>query len=981
MANEIEIVLRARDAASGPVSKAAEDMRDHFGRLGESIEALTRRALPALEGRLGGLAGLMRGSAGGAVSGLVGAFISYGVAVSRVADEQARFGRVLNSMDAGALRGELGRVNAEMSKMLDIGNRIGNASGTWGGALQSFISRFRALPQALGEIFLGQATPESQRAQILPVLGGMLGVQEAARQSAIQADIASTRQRALLYEQQRLAYQGDLRAFNALQPLLEAADRQEEALALRALRQQQGLRRAPLIAEGIPTTAMEKTFEAEEQALRASLGIGLRGRKLAREQQAAALLERLLFPGGLEGFEGQAELVGAGAAGAPDRPSTAAWVAAQAREAERLRELFGGDRADAFEGGAEAIGVGPTAKELTEGARRQSAAVSEIVQLKQQALDLDNQILAAQGNTAGLSEREAMAVTERVASLREINDLARVELELTDARRRNDFDRVGLLEKQKDAIVAIANAEAMARERQRLQRDDPTAGLIKGLEEAAEAGRQWGTAMQRAVQGVGQTIERTLSDALFSKFTGQKGEDLGKKFFQSLARVASDELAKMFTGSIAGFARQLFGGIVPAAGTGFSLLGGGGGFGGMMAAPGVTGVMTPGAIVQTAGGLGVVQPSGAVQLLSAGAGTMSGGGFDIGTAYQGVSALSSLSSVGGAFSGIGYNWAGGGLSGVAFGLPASVSFGSGALELGAGVGAISGTPTAATSGFLGAGGMVGGGTAALAAVGLALTIYSGLTGPPTVQNIVMNAASGAISGAIIGTWIYPGVGTIIGAIAGALLGGGSAALGKGGAVKKPSASERSRAAGEAGAAAFQDALERASSLEDLAWIFNNQWAPHGEVQIVNWYQGRYYWAGDWDDPPANLVTPADLIIPGFLDNLQVKVGETGATDNRPDLVQKFKDKVASVLENLSRVPFGILESDAGAQVTRRTYLPFQKLYELTKGTSDLFASSEYYKLDLKADDETIAYLLTRLREYNIRTDMIRDWGRDDFLFA
>jgi hypothetical protein len=230
--------------------------------------------------------------------------------------------------------------------------------------------------------------------------------------------------------------------------------------------------------------------------------------------------------------------------------------------------------------------------------------------------------------------------------------------------------------------------------------------------------------------------------------------------------------------------------------------------------------------------------------------------------------------------------------------------------------------------------------AVLAGVALGFTIYSGLQSEGTAMDIALGTISGALSGAMLGMYIgsiFPGVGTVIGgivgALAGGLLGGGAAAMGKGG-PKKISASERSEAQAAISAGNLSAAIDAAASIEDLVTIFNTRWSPYGEVQILTHYQGVWYWAGDWDDPAGPLATAALMIIPEFLDELLISRADwepptaTGSED-------KFRAKRDEILETLSNVPFGILESDRAAGLTRRTHLPFQKLYGSRRASSSL----------------------------------------------
>ena len=187
-----------------------------------------------------------------------------------------------------------------------------------------------------------------------------------------------------------------------------------------------------------------------------------------------------------------------------------------------------------------------------------------------------------------------------------------------------------------------------------------------------------------------------------------------------------------------------------AAGLTMQFLGGGGGAGGGFL----------GGAAQAAGSALV---SGGV-----GAGANAAGGFGgVGTFQAGLGFAN-------AFPGI-YNlpsnYALGGLSGAAFGLPASVSFGTGALELGAGVGAIGGAATAPTSGLLGSAGMISSFAPYLAAAGIALNLGSAIFGGDPTGPAAIGTYAGTGIGAGIGAGIGFAIGNVPGAIIGALLGG------------------------------------------------------------------------------------------------------------------------------------------------------------------------------------------------------------------
>ena len=179
------------------------------------------------------------------------------------------------------------------------------------------------------------------------------------------------------------------------------------------------------------------------------------------------------------------------------------------------------------------------------------------------------------------------------------------------------------------------------------------------------------------------------------------------------------------------------------------------------------------------GGLGTAVASGAIQLaVDQSTGNLvavQGGGGGAGSFLGAAQNMSMGASLAASFPGIANtftNYAAGGLNAVLLGMPAGASFGTGAIELGAGIGAFPGTATSGTVGLMGQGGAMTGLATALAGLGAvvgAVTLTMGiLDGSITVLS---GAMQGAAIGAGVGTLISPGIGTIIGGLIGALGGG------------------------------------------------------------------------------------------------------------------------------------------------------------------------------------------------------------------
>jgi hypothetical protein len=638
---------------------------------------------------------------------------------------------------------------------------------------------------------------------------------------------------------------------------------------------------------------------------------------------------------------------------------------------ERLQPPLspGLDEAERFEALAPGISPDPESRQrayqATQGADQRALAT------RTQLLDIERQRLEITGS---LSAQRAIELT-----------MLETATKLSDERLTTD---------QK----LLISAEGLLKIQQQLASVDATAGLVKGLNEVASEAEKVGDRTYEAMRSAASNMQRAWSDGFFSIITGDLKSlpDVAKQFGASMVRTLTDELGKFATGTIAGGLRSAIGG-----GTSFGFVGGGGSGGGLIQAlfGGGGGVLSPtgapaGSLVMTPGGLAQISPTGAVLLTQGGGGLSLGniptpplsGVFSTSGSYlEALQAtpLSSLFSYGSeaiATSQLGiqlgfYTTAGG--STIAAGSGAELAL---AGQVGGQLGAGSTGSTAAAAGGATAGAVAGG---VLAGIALAFTIYSALQGPPTAQNIAMSAISGAVSGAVIGALvgsIFPGVGTVIGAVIGAVAGGaaggGAAALGK--PIKVPTTAERSEAIAQIAAGNLSGAISSASSIEDLVTIFNTQWAPHGEVQIITNYQGVFYWAGDADDPPGAAATPALMIIPEFLDGLIIQVGQGGAPRLRPDLVDMFRAKRDELLGILGQIPVGSYETDPLARVTRRSTFPFTQIYTMQPGAGQLTYSSDLLRRDLGADDNTVEFIIRRIREVSSKRGL--DLSRKDFLF-
>jgi hypothetical protein len=121
-----------------------------------------------------------------------------------------------------------------------------------------------------------------------------------------------------------------------------------------------------------------------------------------------------------------------------------------------------------------------------------------------------------------------------------------------------------------------------------------------------------------------------------------------------------------------------------------------------------------------------------------------------------------------------------------------------------------------------------------------------------------------------------------------------------------------------------------------------------------------------------------MIIPEFLDGLIIQVGQGGAPRLRPDLVDMFRAKRDELLGILGQIPVGSYETDPLARVTRRSTFPFTQIYTMQPGAGQLTYSSDLLRRDLGADDNTVEFIIRRIREVSSKRGL--DLSRKDFLF-
>lgn len=489
-----------------------------------------------------------------------------------------------------------------------------------------------------------------------------------------------------------------------------------------------------------------------------------------------------------------------------------------------------------------------------------------------------------------------------------------------------------------EAAVQAQNVQAAE-----LARTDLAAGLARGFQDTAEELDAVGARMQAFARDTASAMQQSFSDQFFAVITGQFKDlpEVGRRFGAAMIRAITDQFAALFTGRLFRTLSGTLGG------------GGGGGLAALVPGLGLGGGLLTGAA--GAGGGGISDAALYSQAAAIESTVMGGGG-----AYPGFSAAS---------------------------LPSTFTFG-GALNRFAISPSMSYLATPSTSaGVFGGAGLTYGQAlgAAGGVLGLGLTIYSALQGPPTAQNIATSAASGAISGAVIAAALgATGWGLVIGVIAGAILGGGAAAFGKGEDVE---ATQRRQ----------QRNQRRAREiLQELANVVSNTLDPEeaarvrissgntagglirriAEGQVAGRFAGGpWNWPADTkyqklvDVLAALGIASEELPKQGGRRGLE-GVGEllaAGGVDFARQILDRALDRLAQVEQLLARSPFFFEEALDG--VTRRTFLQSTDLGRSRATGQQLQISPDLLALLLN-DDDAVELVLRRLRA----VDRDRDLG-------
>lgn len=810
MALSVDIILNARDEASGHVEKFGKGLRDTTKSIQAAAGSLLSELNPALGSLVASLTNAARvaaqlptilGAVTVGVAATTAAFVPYVAVLAETRRRQVDLNLAVQGLDFQSISAQAKAAAREFAQfdntLLGLIRTLTRTEGAFN--VLDFLSGRKALEAFRKEL-------EAAAAVLAPLESGRLSAEGFLKQNKALQDQLQLRQD---LAREVASEQDFLEAANQLAIALQKqVDAQERLLQLRA--------KIRLATPGV--TPAERALIEQERDLdllalreqsRAQFGLlGFRTR-----QGALAIREQRLLPSGL--------------------------AAGEAPEGE------GG------EGGLTAAGI--------------ARATAAIRAADERAINLERERLSLFQQIPGLLREQQAAL-----------DLQLVGLErrrLSEAGLLTDANELNL--RLQEQIISMGE----------LARTDPTAGLAAGFRDLQDTFLSTGQILREGVLDLGHDLSRAFSDSFFNVVTGdfKKLAQLPQQFAQALVRTVTDALGRVAIGSVL---RQLgFGAFVPAISP--------------LALPAAGGVALP------AGAQATFQA-----LVQAG----------IPAEQAAASAIQSAQMAGGGGGGIGLPLVpipSGGLTGF---LPASVqSFlqtpffataaqAQGAAEL-AGIvpGTVAGfTPLQA----FGAG---------AGAIGLGLTIFNALQGPPTPLNVISSGASGALSGALIGS-AFPGPGTVIGAIAGGILGGGAALFGKGGRGRKPSAAARSAQEAQTGASNLSAAIDRAQTLQDMVQVLNTVWTPFDQVIILAYADGppRIGTAsGSVSDRVLAQVRASDrshpftvggfLTDPRFIENLSIQVGAVGSPVHDEALTAKARDKLRALTGQLSGIQVGFEE--------------------------------------------------------------------------
>jgi hypothetical protein len=550
--NSVEATITVRNQASGPLNQVFSDLQR--SRVGLQELAQTLQGLnPAFSSLVYTINDFSRATKGFDVAtkvtavgiGLVTAgFVAYTQALKASVDAQVRFNQIINSADVGRIRGELSGINTELERMALLGGKIGGGSSSnplIGGAA-GWAARFGLVGQLIPEVLGFQKPAEQRQAEALAALRPLLAVEGQGQRAEVNSQVVAQILQQLAARQQQAAGFSDITRYRALASQIEAEATQQEGLALTAFDKATGLQRGQLIAGGQPIDEFNQTQARRRALIQEGFRTGRLQRQLASQGFQQDILERLYLGQGAEQFQpGQgAEQVSAGEAASTPFDMSRARIALDNLVRSIIVDIIEQptrENAAAFEGGAEAVGVGPTPAETRAGAiARQARDVEQ--------LDTAKQLFDVRKAYVGLSKDEQDA-------------LEKVSIEM---QRQLDIAQVGGNEAQKDLANARADMAQINLELTKLERTDALAGLAKGFKDVAEDAQATGRIMQDFARATANSMQRSFSDLFFNVMTGNFKNlgDIGKQFALGLARDLSDSLSKQVTGSIFGGISALF---------------------------------------------------------------------------------------------------------------------------------------------------------------------------------------------------------------------------------------------------------------------------------------------------------------------------------------------------------------------------------------------------------------------------------------
>lgn len=923
-ANDIEILIRARDEASRDLAQLDARVREVTASMGTS----TRAAAVLIEQSSSRITGAYRQTAeaarlvAGSTDVLMGGFTRPLPAVQAFEQSVVRVDQSLRVAGAGV-----------RAFALPLASELAPALGTAAGRMASVLAAAASMPSAmlaigtaaggLAAILAGSLVASWQKSQ--EAAAGFQRAMAGLDLARVSAEISRVR--------------GELEKLNAeiddLTPLLGSGDPRTRSRAQQALRQPEAERRTrsrellDLETRAKEIRDLADLDRLEQLGLESSAALLRRfAVEQAEERRRANELRsrrQVFLP------EGSEERFAFGLSLADRELLEQQEEGLRGLRMARLPAVppgMGAEERFSFE-------LTPDDQELLrrgeEGLLRRQALTREQI-----TLDLERLTLLERAPGLTVAEREALA--SRVSLERESLGLAQLELETRrelaalEPRRRQgenvdaeaaEIRRVAELRRQN--IRLSEGLVQSGAERARLERTDPMAGLAAGLRDLGEDFESTGAAMRRIAVATAHDINRAFVETWFQPFEKQLRAmpPLLQAVFRSFSGIAEEFVRQAITRPLVGQLQGFLGGAP-------------GPFVGSAAGPvNVTGA--PGEVLAAlqAQGVPLVQGPGGQTYAMPGA-----GGLPVLSPAGGSAAVLEATGRGGLYD----------------------------RTTGPGVG------TYAASGVV----------AALAAYGIytsgvamASPELSGLTG----------AATGALTGASIGA-LYGSAGGPIGAGIGAVVGlalGVAGGLAGEARARRAQRERRDQEDTQHLVQEIQRLLESPRPLGDLLaerLLYRVPRLDLGEggqpgqalpFSLGGVLLGLAQAAGHQDLAAflASRGVQAEVYSYRTLRGYAEIVARLGG----PDQARRFLDGVLRALEGRQaleeRVLFGFHEHTPGGEVTRTTYLPFSGLELVSPGSQLLFWSGELAR-EAGLTEDQVAVFADRLRRVSIRRDIPLD---------